>query len=84
MNLGGRKVEEAQRHLGTNLKSILHRCHTILVTFVWELTEETINLPPGCLQGGKPRAGEVEEAEGHLRGEREGYLAHTPLVTGPR
>ena len=35
-----------------NLKSISHRCHPILVAFVWELTEETINLPPGYLQGG--------------------------------
>ena len=36
-----------------NLKSIYHRCHPILVAFVWELTEETIDLPLGCLQGGK-------------------------------
>ena len=33
------------------LKSISHRCHPILVAFVWELTEETIDLPLGCLQG---------------------------------
>ena len=31
---------------GANLKSISHRCHTILVAFVWELTKETIDLPP--------------------------------------
>ena len=37
---------------GADLKSISHRRHPILVTFVWELTEETINLPLGCLQGG--------------------------------
>ena len=37
---------------GANLKSISHRCHPILVAFVWELTEETIYLPLGCLQGG--------------------------------
>ena len=36
-----------------NLKSISHRCHPILVAFVWELTEETIDLPLGCLQGGR-------------------------------
>ena len=35
-----------------NLKSISHRYHPILVAFVWELTEETIHLPLGCLQGG--------------------------------
>jgi len=32
---------------GANLKSISHRCHPILVAFVWELTEETIHLPLG-------------------------------------
>ena len=37
---------------GANLKSISHRCHPILVAFVWELTKETIHLPLGCLQGG--------------------------------
>ena len=37
---------------GANLKPISHRCHPILVAFVWELTEETIDLPLGCLQGG--------------------------------
>ena len=29
---------------GANLKSISHRCHPILVAFVWELTKETMNL----------------------------------------
>ena len=42
---------------GANLKSTPHRCHPILVAFVWELTEETIDLPLGCLQGGKVLAG---------------------------
>ena len=37
---------------GANLGSISHRCHPILVAFVWELTEASINLPLGCLQGG--------------------------------
>jgi len=37
---------------GANLKSISHRCHPILVAFVWELTEETIDVPLSCLQGG--------------------------------
>jgi len=36
---------------GANLKSISHRCHPILVAFVWELTKETNDLPLGCLQG---------------------------------
>jgi len=37
---------------GANLKSISHRCHPILVAFVLELTNETIYLPLGFLQGG--------------------------------
>jgi hypothetical protein len=39
--------------LRANLKSISHRCHFFEVAFVWELTEETIHLPLGCLQGGR-------------------------------
>ena len=35
-----------------NLKSISHRCHLFEVAFAWELTEEIIHLPPGCLQDG--------------------------------
>ena len=38
--------------LRANIKSISHRCHPILVAFVWELAKETINFPLGCLQGG--------------------------------
>ena len=34
---------------GANLKSISHRCHPILVEFVWELTQENIDLLLGCL-----------------------------------
>ena len=37
---------------GANLKSISHKCYLFEVAFVWELTEETIVLPLGCLQGG--------------------------------
>ena len=37
---------------GANLESISHKCHPILVAFVWEFTEETIYSPLGCLQGG--------------------------------
>ena len=36
-----------------NLGSISHRCHPILVAFLWEMTKETINLPLGRLQGGR-------------------------------
>ena len=42
---------------GANRKSISHRCHPILVAFVKEWTEETINLPLGCLQGGSLDSG---------------------------
>ena len=44
-----------RNHPGSNpggyLNSISHRCHPILMAFVYELTEETINLPLSCLQG---------------------------------
>ena len=40
--------------LRANVKSISHRCHLFELAFVWELTEETIKLPLGCLQGGLP------------------------------
>ena len=36
-----------------NLKSISHTCHPVLLAFLWELTEETIDLPLGCLPGVK-------------------------------
>ena len=36
---------------GENLKSISQRCYLREVAFEWELTEETISLPLGCLQG---------------------------------
>ena len=37
---------------GANLKSISHGRYLCEVVFVWELTEETINFPLCCLQGG--------------------------------
>jgi hypothetical protein len=40
--------------LGANLKPIFHRCHLFKVSRVLELTNETIDLPLGCLQGGSP------------------------------
>jgi len=39
--------------LRADLKSIVYRRRLFEVAFVWELTEETIHLPLGCLQGGK-------------------------------
>ena len=38
--------------LRANLKSISLRCHLFEVSFVWELTKETMYLPLGCLQSG--------------------------------
>ena len=49
-----------------NLKSVSHRCHPILVAFVWELTKETIELPLGCLQGGHLVHDEVLAEEDEL------------------
>ena len=40
--------------LRTNRRSISRRCHLFEVAFVCNLTDETIQLPPGCLQGGDP------------------------------
>ena len=37
--------------LRAKLKYISHKCHLFEMTFVWELTKETIHLPVGCLQG---------------------------------
>ena len=61
--LRARTPERAPRHAPhpggnpeANLESISHRCHPLLVVFVWELTKETINLPLGCLQGGRAPA----------------------------
>ena len=44
---------------GANLSSISHRCYLFDIAFVWELTEDTIVLPLGCLLGG--RGGEEEK-----------------------
>ena len=47
-----------------NLKPISHGCHLFEVAFVWELTKETIHLPPGCLQGSsKPETRNKAEPE---------------------
>ena len=49
---------------GANLKSISHRCHPILVAYVWELTKETIYLPLGCIQGGLAHGGACVAGKG--------------------
>ena len=36
---------------GANLMPFSHKCHPIPAACVWDLIEETINLPLGCLQG---------------------------------
>ena len=40
--------------LRADLKSISHECRLFEVAFVLELTQETIDLPLGCLKGGSP------------------------------
>ena len=45
-----------------NLKSISYGRHLFEVAFVWTLTQETIHLPLGCLQGGIPTLGMMEAA----------------------
>jgi len=58
---------------GANLKSISHTCHPILVACVWELTQETIELPLGCLLGGSQVCStnpvEQNRARSHQNGE---------------
>jgi len=49
---------------GANLNSISQRCQPVLVSFVWELTKETIDLPLGCLQGGGVSATPAERFTG--------------------
>ena len=45
-------LEATQGQILSQSPTVFHRCHPILVAFVWESTKETINLPRGCLQGG--------------------------------
>ena len=55
--------------LRANIESISHRCHIFEVAFVWELTEETMHFPLGCLRGGLPtqKVKRAEEAETEVR-----------------
>ena len=48
---------------GAKCKSISHRCYLRQVAFQLELTQETIYLPPGCLQGGLPAYRGAPEGE---------------------
>jgi len=43
-------VSDPAGNPGANLKSISHRCYLREVAFEWDLTQETIFLPLGCLQ----------------------------------
>ena len=52
--LGENSLAHPGFQLRANLESISHRCHFFEVAFVWELTQETIHLPLGCLQGRMP------------------------------
>jgi len=71
-----RRAEEEQVssrpeiELRANLKSTSHRCHLFEVAFLWELTEKTIHLPLGCLQGGERRSRyptwRQHQGKGHL------------------
>ena len=47
-----------------NLKSISHRCYLFEVAFAWDLTQETIVLPLGCLQGGLAAAHSMRAPQG--------------------
>ena len=67
-----------------NLKSISHGFHLFEVPFVWELTQETIDLPLGCLQGGM--APDIIPGALISESEREGAgsRGHTPCSLGTR
>ena len=67
-------------NLGANLKSISHRCHPILVAFVWELTKETVHLPLGCLQGGSYALKSPVHLEYPPRGSRSTKLCLIPVI----
>ena len=70
------------RHTGANLKLITHRCYLREVAFEWELTEETLYLPLGFLQGGCinafPAAQRAGRAELQRRSPR-GLAVQSPL-----
>ena len=53
---------------GANRKSISHRCYLRDVAFEWEMTEETIYLPLGCLKGGYGKAGRRQRKRGRMGG----------------
>ena len=53
-----------------NLKSISHRCYLFEVACVWELTQETIVLPLGWLQGGQAQGRLTHRANPNGRPDR--------------
>ena len=50
--LGARGLSITLEGTRANLQSISHRCHPILMAFVWEFTKATNHMPLGCLQDG--------------------------------
>ena len=54
MNYVVSQISHPGVELRANLKSIAPKCHLFEVAFVWELPQETIHLPLGCLQDGYP------------------------------
>ena len=63
---------------GANLKSISHRCHPILVAFVWESTKVTTNIAPGLPPGRLERWGRAGERAGN-GGRGLAFKAHRPF-----
>ena len=87
--LAGTQRGRAPTILEANLKSISHRCHLILVAFVWELTKETIHLPLVCIQGGWTERCQSPSLCTSARDFRScfrgwGFFFFFTLVTGPR
>ena len=62
-SLGELGTHQPGVELGGNLESMSHRCQVEEVVFVWELINETIHLPLGCLQGGVAQRRDFIELE---------------------
>ena len=79
------EVNHPEGNSGANLQSIFHRCYLRDVAFEWELTQEPIYLPLGCLQGGDIR----RDFAGHKDGffvvaynPRVRFTIHNPSMKG--
>ena len=59
-----------------NLQSISHKCKLFEVAIVWESTKVIVDLPLGCLQGGKD--GEIATLEKALAESKEDALEVNP------